>query len=292
MLLNYTIARAHKLAKAKLENQNDTLPITPLFICSNSYNNPESIGKYRHKHSFFETHFVFDGSIVYELEDKSKHTVSKGHFIMIMPETQHKVIKFSDKLIKISITFSITSDCKAYVFSDAKSICSTVINQRIINDFNNILEEIDKKDLFSSFIIQSRIKTIILDILRPFEEKQTKLQAIADTDSKDSDRRIEYAKRYINDNNQLFLTCESVAKYCHFNVKYLNRIFKANTGMTLLAYIHERKNEEAKNMLTYTNDPIEKISYSLGFNNAQYFNIFFKRLNGMPPGLYRELTHK
>lgn len=97
------------------------------------------------------------------------------------------------------------------------------------------------------------------------------------------------AIKYIEDNKHILPTCNDIAEYCHFNAKYLNRIFKKATGKTLLEYIHETKRKDAEKLLSETDKTLREISESLGFENEYYFNTFFKRLNGIAPGEFRRL---
>jgi AraC family transcriptional regulator, transcriptional activator of pobA len=52
--------------------------------------------------------------------------------------------------------------------------------------------------------------------------------------------------------------------------------------------VRERLAVEARLRLRQTAQPIEQIAYGLGFRDPAYFNRFFRRLSGMPPGAYRK----
>lgn len=58
-------------------------------------------------------------------------------------------------------------------------------------------------------------------------------------------------------------------------------------GRTPLAMVHERLLEEAKTQLLRTELSVEQVGYSLGLQDAGYFNRFFKRLAGLSPGAFR-----
>ncbi|MCD8183344.1 MAG: helix-turn-helix domain-containing protein [Bacteroides sp.] len=44
---------------------------------------------------------------------------------------------------------------------------------------------------------------------------------------------------------------------------------------------------DAKTQLRTSNTPVKDIALTLGFNNAAFFNKFFKRHVGMTPQMYR-----
>lgn len=67
----------------------------------------------------------------------------------------------------------------------------------------------------------------------------------------------------------------------------LTQICRQACGRAPQEILHERLLTEAKRMLLYTQHSATAISYMLGFREPAYFNRFFKRLAGMPPGAFR-----
>jgi AraC-like DNA-binding protein len=102
-----------------------------------------------------------------------------------------------------------------------------------------------------------------------------------------TDLKIRKAKKYINDNLGVMLTCKDVANYCNYNEIYLNRIFKKSTGESIIRYIHRKKSETARQYLKETDIKIKEISKILGFENEYHFSSFFKKEVGVSPSQYR-----
>ncbi|MDF2552163.1 MAG: transcriptional regulator, AraC family [Chryseobacterium sp.] len=75
-----------------------------------------------------------------------------------------------------------------------------------------------------------------------------------------------------------------------FNVssRYLSDLLKQETGKTALELIHIHLIKEAKNLLTEGRMNISEISYSLGFENPNYFARLFKKEVGIPPNVFRD----
>ena len=84
------------------------------------------------------------------------------------------------------------------------------------------------------------------------------------------------------------MTTESIAKALYMSRSYLSRKYHAETGETLLAYIHRKKIEEAKRMLVYTSKPLTAISAYLGFSSQGHFSRIFREYTGMTPAEYRK----
>jgi len=77
------------------------------------------------------------------------------------------------------------------------------------------------------------------------------------------------------------------AEALHVSTSTLNRLCQRQTGGNTKQLIHERVMTEARRRLMYTRQPIEEISYRLGFRDYPYFARFFKNQSGMTAGEYR-----
>jgi AraC family transcriptional activator of pobA len=61
----------------------------------------------------------------------------------------------------------------------------------------------------------------------------------------------------------------------------------AMTGQAPTQLIHARLLLEAKRQLLYTDHPVARIAYALGFDDAAYFTRFFSRRTGLAPRAFR-----
>jgi AraC-like DNA-binding protein len=69
---------------------------------------------------------------------------------------------------------------------------------------------------------------------------------------------------------------------------YLNDVVKQQSGKTAITHIHNRLTVEAKRRLLHTELSVKQIADELGFEDAAYFNRFFKRINDVTPITYRQ----
>jgi AraC family transcriptional regulator, transcriptional activator of pobA len=67
----------------------------------------------------------------------------------------------------------------------------------------------------------------------------------------------------------------------------LNRLVRAETGMTAQAALHARLMREACRRLVHVAAPVSRIGFELGFDDPAYFCRFFKRHAGVAPRAYR-----
>ncbi|WP_197080987.1 response regulator [Gordoniibacillus kamchatkensis] len=98
---------------------------------------------------------------------------------------------------------------------------------------------------------------------------------------------VEKVKRYIDDHLQT-VTREELAAHVYLNPAYLSRLFKKETGQSLVDYIIHSKINRAKLLLTESNRKISDIGESLGYDNFSHFGKTFKKSVGLTPQQYRK----
>lgn len=83
---------------------------------------------------------------------------------------------------------------------------------------------------------------------------------------------------YICESLHTRITLDTLADHVGLNPSYLSRLFKAETGQTISAYISDKKVETACNMLIYSEYSPVEIATILCFPNQSYFtNVFRKK---------------
>ncbi|MBE7051425.1 MAG: helix-turn-helix domain-containing protein [Ruminococcaceae bacterium] len=85
------------------------------------------------------------------------------------------------------------------------------------------------------------------------------------------------------------ITVTDVCRGLYFSEDHLNRIFKAETGMTVKQYITVRKLTEAKKYL-YLGKSAKEACFLSGFRDYSNFRRTFKNYEGYNPGNLEELT--
>ena len=97
------------------------------------------------------------------------------------------------------------------------------------------------------------------------------------------------ARDYIEKNyrNPEF-SVKSVADYIKIDRTYLYRLFKEETGESVIDYINNRRISRAAEMLADESISIKDIAYSVGFADQMYFSRVFKKLKGKTPTQFRK----
>ncbi|HRQ87665.1 MAG TPA: AraC family transcriptional regulator [Bacteroidia bacterium] len=99
--------------------------------------------------------------------------------------------------------------------------------------------------------------------------------------------RLDKVLGYLRRNKAGKVALEHVAAVAKMSPKSFCRFFKANTGKTLVEYVHELRIGEACRQLLETDLPVSEIAFECGFNNLSNFNRRFREIKGVTPRDYR-----
>ena len=97
------------------------------------------------------------------------------------------------------------------------------------------------------------------------------------------ERVCQYIQAHIEDD----ISVSSVADAFHFHPTHLSRVFRNAAGITLSAYMLQKKLERGKYYLLQTDLSIQEIGNRLGYQSTQAFDRVFKKETGMNPLEYR-----
>jgi transcriptional regulator GlxA family with amidase domain len=101
------------------------------------------------------------------------------------------------------------------------------------------------------------------------------------------DAAVVAAQRWVEDGFASIDAVERMASSSGLSARTFKRRFKAATGWAPIAYVQRVRVERAKRLLETTRDPIEDISWAVGYQDTASFRRLFKRITGLTPGEYR-----
>lgn len=110
-------------------------------------------------------------------------------------------------------------------------------------------------------------------------------------DDKKYSFRIKEAIEYIEKNYNKDISLEEISDEIGLHKGYLCRLFKQETGINITDYIINYRIEKAKKLIATTNDKLYEIAEKVGFSNAQYFSLKFRKITGKTPIEYRESSN-
>lgn len=86
------------------------------------------------------------------------------------------------------------------------------------------------------------------------------------------------------------ISLESVADQFHIDPVFLSKEFKRIKNINFIDYLTDIRIAEAKRLLLETDDKINVIAESIGYNPS-YFNRLFKKVTGVTPGQFRKSSN-
>ena len=99
---------------------------------------------------------------------------------------------------------------------------------------------------------------------------------------------VSVIKEHLQSNLAKKISINDVCKKFSYSRSFICKIFKEQTGESLITYFNRLKLEEAKRMLLESEATLSEISEILGFSETKYFGTVFKKIYGMSPAAYRE----
>ena len=235
-----------------------------------------------HWHTFYEVHFILEGFVSYQTADGETVTVNAGEFLFIPPRNEHVMTQESEHFKKIGLAFSVSdSDAINYVFPQC--IFYKSITKEITELFSIISFALERNNGTEVSIIVNSILSLILFLSDSATSKVESSVRIG------PDERVTRAKRFIEDNTMRNLSVGEVASFVCLSTKQLGRLFQTSEGLTVSEFIARSRCERAKALLEENDLSLAEIAEVLGFPNEYNFNRFFKRIEGITPGVYRKV---
>ncbi|MGB3609386.1 MAG: helix-turn-helix domain-containing protein [Cellvibrio sp.] len=105
--------------------------------------------------------------------------------------------------------------------------------------------------------------------------------------SRHPDEDIVQVQIWLQDNYHRNISFEQVAERFGLSVRTLNRRFKIATGQTPLQHLQEIRIHTARDLLKTSNLSINEIAEKVGYQDAGYFTILFKKQLATTPKEYR-----
>ena len=118
------------------------------------------------------------------------------------------------------------------------------------------------------------------------EEKIRSYKDICNISSKPARKAVGYINKHFKED----FSVDDIADALFLNKSYLMRVFKEQTGVTLLQFLNITRCEAAKKLLEETDLCIESIAYDVGYVTASHFTRVFKNVVGVIPSKYRRMS--
>jgi AraC family transcriptional regulator len=103
--------------------------------------------------------------------------------------------------------------------------------------------------------------------------------------------QIKQSINYINNNLCEKLNLKNIAKQAYFSEFHFHRLFKKNTGISVMKYVRKMRLENAARKLENTNRKITDIALDHQFGSEESFSRAFKKIYNKSPRDYRKFKN-
>lgn len=157
--------------------------------------------------------------------------------------------------------------------------------RRILADFGKSIYEVtEAKESISHMIYHCRRMDEYEQMMRQILMKTAEVVRLS-ANRKES--LVYECQQYIESNYEKNIMVTDIAREIGASASYLSRIFKEQTGRTIIYTLNQKKLEKAKEYLKNTDMKVYEIADVLGFENTTYFSHFFKKYAGISPKEYK-----
>lgn len=225
----------------------------------------EKIMEYALKNSAEETIAEFGGQIL---------TMDNGVFLLVLPFDENKEEEMKSIYLKCE---NYIQSCNHYFFCDLSCyIGNWVLVHEMVESFAQ-LKKFEKNNV-------------------AFDNKVFFLTGDLSSSPKESfltQSVVESIKHFIHTHlEQSDLTREEIAKHAFLNPDYLARIFKKETGISIIDYLVQERMKKAKTLLDQTDLSVGTIALAVGYSHFSHFSKMFKKYTGLNPNEFRQQDGK
>ncbi len=264
-----------------------------------------------HTHSYIEIMYCrngeFDLEIYPETQRSRKNTatikVSSKQFVLLDAGIKHKVvINGKDPAVIMCVEWiptpvkEVNNQLKPYLTFDVRGFFDKLEGlKRFTHNSDSYIVASDSGNLENTllhyiYLLSNENKTFSSEC----SELSSFIQLLIEIDKSllpsNFSTGIIYIKKaqdYIKNNFQKDISVGDIANASGINKAYLQRLFKAHVGMSIIQSLNNFRIDKCKQLLIETNLTINEICEHTGFNNRQHLIYEFKMQTGVTPTAYR-----
>lgn len=266
------------------------------------YELPEDFDYAGESHPGWEFVYVEKGKVSVSADDAT-YILKNGEMVCHKPYEFHKVKPYEGKASVIILCFESSDEYMAYFNNKILSV-----NQRQkqylsdVADMGSVvflpktpLEIVEDGQMDPSpgatpmnlQFIKNAIQVLLLSLVNSdTTEKESRITEYEQVRQRTTLTRNIIAYLEENVNKQICL--EDISSRFSYSLSSIKRIFKEETGSSIIAYLNDLRMEKAKERLKSSDISIGQLSFELGFSNIYYFSVAFKKKWGISPSGYRE----
>jgi len=270
------------------------------------YELPEDFDYAGESHAGWEFVYVDKGKVSVSA-DNATYILKKGEMVCHKPFEFHKVKPYEGKAAIIIICFESSDEYMAYFNNKILSISQR--QKQYLNDIADMgktiflpktpLEIVNDGQMDPSpeatplnlQFIKNAIQVLLLSLVNAgTTEKQSRISIYEHTSQRKTLTKNIIA--YLNENVDKSVCLEDISGSFSYSLSSIKRIFKEETGSSIISYLNNLRLNKAKELLANSDVPIGQMALMLGYSNVYYFSVAFKKKWGISPTGFRAASEK
>lgn len=248
-----------------------------------------------HRHDQAEIMYVLKGNCRVEFEGETA-ALGRGEFVLIDAGVRHRLVmdpEASCRMLNIEFKFEARHD-RILPFSAMASdpdlgamltapFAYTRLRDReeVFPILRQLIMEHDADTTGNELLCQTLFFQLLVMTARLWREMTL-------SDPAPALRYVREAVAYIRHHYDQDLRVRDIAGRVKVNENYLQKVFKANEGVTIVEYLTRVRMDRAQMLLRNTAIPVQEICDYVGVNSRQYFSKLFRDRFGVSPARYRK----
>lgn len=254
------------------------------------------IGKHpTHTLSYFDITFITNGTGKFSIDNR-EYTLSEGDVIFSKPG---EVRSWSEIPQGYALIFE--EDFLLSFFNDptfirnltyfgvnrgSSKINIASISARIDHSIQSIMEEINNKQSKDRHVLRALLYEILMLLNREYAKTDVA------TEGKPQNRHVDSFTQLVDNEFKAHHDTKYYADKLCLTPNYLNQIVQAHIGVSPKCYIQNKIIQEAKRLLSYTNQSVTEVAEELNFENQSYFIRLFRKQVNKTPMQYRQSENR
>ncbi|MFC0211640.1 helix-turn-helix domain-containing protein [Paenibacillus chartarius] len=249
-----------------------------------------------HAHNRAEIMYVISGQCEVHTE-RERIALKKGEFVLLDGNVAHRLLVSKDvscRMLNIEFLFveepgTSFPPLRELAFGDpaVAEFLSEPAPVLVLKDPNDVYHtlktlvlQLDHPEPGRELMVRLLFSQLLLQVARLTVKARSR-------ETMPGEAYVRQAIRYIHQHYDCELQVKDIAAAVNVHPGYLHRIFKAQTGVTVLDYVTGYRIDKAKMLLAKADIPITEISDYIGLSSRQYFSAVFKKVTGQTPLEYR-----
>ncbi|MCL6457867.1 MAG: AraC family transcriptional regulator [Gorillibacterium sp.] len=252
-----------------------------------------------HQHNATEIMFLINGECRVEFEQEINHSTAsvvlrKGEFILLNANAAHRlIVEKSCRMLNVEFRF-LAGETKLPSIRELAEEMQVLSSLMAEPQAYVVLRDPDEVyHIMKSLVLEldrgSRDGMMVQLLLAQLFVRMARLQNEAEKRGTDpASLYVKQALEYLKQNYDREIRVSDIASAVNLHPGYLQRIFKAQSGQTIMEQLTVIRMEKAKMLLMQTDIPIVDISGYVGVGSRQYFHALFKKYWGETPAECRK----